>query len=99
MPPIVTQRDWSRRETSVPCPLCTDGTRIARDASAWRVHMESTHSADSGTWTNVKTLADADGPLDGRVTVHLAHRCWGCGSTFSSRDSLISHLSAVHSVS
>ena len=95
--PTVSRRDWSRRNVSVVCPLCTDGTRIARDASAWRTHMESTHSATPGTWTDAGIRGGEEGLADGRNRVYkYAAKCYGCGGTFSSNTLLVNHLADVH---
>ena len=94
----VYQHDWSELNTSVVCPLCDDGTRIARDATAWRTHMEASHSADAGTWTDTGDRAGEDGPIDGYFQMTLfVQRCYGCTATFLTKALLLTHLSAVHS--
>lgn len=93
-------RDFNNNQVSVVCPLCTDGTRIARDPTAWRLHMETYHSADSSSWAATYEFGGAEGLVDGYATVvHYAHKCYGCGSTFATKALLVTHLSSAHSAS
>ena len=97
---VVNVRDASYRFVSVACPLCTDGTRVTRDASAWQVHMEESHSADSDSWADQGIRGGQVGPADGLVDViRIPQTCFGCGATFSTEALLIAHLSSVHSAS
>ena len=98
--PEVKQRDWTSRFVSVLCPLCTDGTRIARTALAWQQHMEASHSAVAGTWTDTGIRGGAEGPAEGLPgVIKFSHVCFGCGATFSTKALLVAHLLAVHSAS
>jgi len=96
--PTVKQRDWRYRHVSVLCPLCTDGTRITRDALAWQTHMEASHSAVAGTWADTGIRGDQEGPADNRYGIHrFANKCFGCSQTFATNALLVTHLDEVHS--
>jgi len=94
---VVTKHNFNSRFVSTICPLCT--ARIAKDARAWQLHMEVTHSAVDSSWTTLAISGgEQDGLTDGGNTwVKWAHKCWGCGASFSTEALLITHLSSVHS--
>lgn len=98
--PTVSQIGWTNKHVSVACPLCSDGTRILRDATAWQVHMESEHSADDMSWSDTKERGCCQGVRDLFGThVKYGYKCYGCGASFRTEAELTTHLSDVHSAS
>jgi len=96
--PTVKQWEKTYRAVAVKCPLC--GEYIARDALAWRVHMEAEHSANSDSWADTKERGGEEGPADKYwYVVRWPQKCYGCGSTFATASELVAHLSSVHGAS
>ena len=85
---------------SVPCPL-NSAHIIARDASAWKVHMMAEHGANADSW-DAWGLHYAEGrggfrdPKVGNIRVYPQHMCYGCWSSFETEADLLTHLSTVH---
>ena len=84
------------KHTYATCPIC--GADVLRDALAWQTHMEAEHSADDSTWTDTGLRGGFSGLRDLPSKVYeYAHKCYGCGATFSTEAALETHLSDVHS--
>ena len=87
----------------VKCPLCT--IRLARDARAWQMHLETNHGAVAGTWTDAGIRGNLIGMTgtrlfrDDTTIPYYAPTCYGCGAVFDTDVLLIAHLLAVHGAS
>lgn len=100
--PVVTIVRLPERDF-VTCPLCT--VRLARDAMAWQIHMETNHSATPGIWTDLGIKGNLIGMTgkrlfrDGTKLNYYAPTCYGCGAIFDTNVLLLAHLLVVHNAS
>ncbi len=103
--PTVTQLRPKNRLTFVACPLESGSSvvYIPRDKTSWQVHMETDHSAGSGTWTELGIRGSEHGHTDEKYgdTPYrkYAQICYGCASTFATKVELVAHLLAIHGAS
>jgi NADH:ubiquinone oxidoreductase subunit len=97
--PTVSQILMGKKRFMVICPMCTDGTRIARDPSSWINHMVKTHSAVAESFTSPtnQTRGAVSGMTDEyNPQLKFANICYGCGSSFSTAALLSAHILADH---
>jgi hypothetical protein len=93
----VKQSLWTNIHVTTLCPLCTDGTRIARTALAWRQHLEVEHDADANTWDDTGIRGGSYGVADSKTQyTRFPIWCYGCGATFATTAQLAAHVSDVH---
>ncbi len=103
--PTVTQLRPKNRLTFVACPL-ESGSSVAyipRDKTSWQVHMETSHAANSTSWTELGIRGSEDGLSDEKYGDEpyrkYAQICFGCLSTFATKTELVAHLLAIHGAS
>jgi hypothetical protein len=94
--PTVRIHELRHRAVVVKCPICEE--RLPRDPLAWRVHMETDHSADADSWADTGERGSAIGYADKyRGLYRYGHKCYGCGATFLTEALLVTHLDEKHS--
>lgn len=99
MPEVKFKAD-KRNFSFAKCPLCSTDTRIARDASAWILHMVNVHDATVETFTDGSSgaaQAFSEGLIDSNhILYKFPYKCYGCGASFSTAALLVTHLEDEH---
>jgi len=87
---------FNSERVTMECPLCK--ARIVRDRKAFIAHMVVEHSAVESTFdtaVNVRRTFDSSIRLENN---HIKYpiKCYGCGSTFTNLNDLLTHLMDEH---